>query len=99
MRGCYHFRMVGQAEIIVGTEIDDRMRLAVIVEGSARFRRTEKLRLVQFDGPLPDMVPASEGRGWLQRVLAVADKEIAQAELAGIRFHAQTGALFQRRSS
>ena len=36
-------------------------------------------------------MPAREGRGRLQRVLAVADEEIAQAEFAGIGFDRHTG--------
>ena len=74
VRGCDHFRVIGQTQIVVGTEIDDRMRFAVVVKRGPRFGRAEELRLVQLDGPLPDMVPSREGRGRFQRILAVADK-------------------------
>ena len=41
-------------------------------------------------------MPAGEGRRRLERILAVADKKIAQAELAGIRLDTQTGILLRR---
>jgi hypothetical protein len=63
------------------------------VKNGPRFGGAEKLRLVQLNGPLSDVVPSGKSRGRLQRIPAVANKEIAQAELAGIRFHTQTSIL------
>jgi hypothetical protein len=60
-------------------------------ELSPCFGRAEQLRLIQFDGPFPLMVPMGEGWGRFQRILAVADEEIAQTEFCGIVFHSQTG--------
>ena len=86
VRGRDHFRMIGEAEIIVGTEIDDRMRLAVVIQRRPRFGRAQHLRLVKFDGPFAHLMPAREGRRRLERILAVADEKVAQAEFARDRF-------------
>ena len=56
MRGRDHFRVIGQAEIIVGTKIDDRMRFAVVMERRPRFGRAEQLaaRTTQWPTRRPD---------------------------------------------
>ena len=52
--------MIRQAEVIVGTEIDDGVRFAVIGDGGARIRGGEQLRLVEFDRPCPGLHPFRE---------------------------------------
>ena len=85
------FRMVREAEVVVGTEIDDRVRFSTVVQGGARFRGGEHLRLVKFDGPFARLMPFRENRRRLQRVLAVPDKEIVQAESSRIGFDRRRG--------
>src|SRR5687768_6315978 len=91
MRGRHHFRMVRLAEIIVRTEINDRMRFAVIIQGRPRFGRAQHRRLIEFDGPFAHLMPPGEGRRRLERVLTVADEEVAQAEFAWIVLHRHAG--------
>ena len=84
MRGGDDLGMIGQAEVIVGTKINDRMGFPPVIQRRAGLGGTEQLRLVQFDGPLRGAMPFREDRRRLQRVFAVADEEIAQAKIAGI---------------
>ena len=59
MRGRDDLGMIGEAEIIVGTEVDDRVRLAAVVQGRARFGWAEQLRFVELDRPFADLVPSA----------------------------------------
>ena len=61
---------------------------AVVLNCGARIRRREHFRLVKRGSPQAGTVPLGEGGRRFERVLAVANKEIAQAEFCGI-FHAK----------
>src|ERR1041385_5041473 len=93
MSGGDYFRMIRQAEVVVGTEVDDRVRFAAVVKDGARFRRPEQLRLVQFDRPLTGLMPFRENRRRMKWIFAVPDEKIAQAEVTEpdvgrvLRFH------------
>ena len=50
-RGGDHLGMIGEPEIIIGTEIDDGLRLAVVRDCRARVGRGTHLRFVKFDRP------------------------------------------------
>src|SRR2546430_15871133 len=85
--------MIGEAEIIVGTEINDRARLAVVTNRCARFGAGEQFRLIEFNRQSAGLHPA--GKGWwsLQRIAAFARDEIAQTKFCRILVHS----LWERR--
>ena len=66
------FGVIGQAEVIVGTMINDRERFPVVVDGGARFGGREKSWLVQFNGPRANMHPPGEAGRGLERIVALA---------------------------
>ena len=80
VRGRDDFRMVGEAKIIIRAEINDRVRLPAVIQHRAHFRRSEHLWFVKFDRPFAGLMPFRENRRRLQRIFAVADEKIAQAE-------------------
>ena len=87
--------MIGEAEIIVGAEINDRARLAVITNRGARFGAGEQFRLIEFNRQCAGLHPA--GKGWwsLQRIAAFARDEIAQIKFCRVLIHS----LWERRVS
>src|SRR6266705_1008532 len=82
-----HLRMIGKAEIIVGTEINHWARLAAVSDRRARVCRGEKLRLIQLDRPGTHAYPICKARWSLQRVVAFARKKIAQTKFCRILVH------------
>ena len=88
MRSGDDFGMIRETEIIVGAKINDRARLAVVLDRGARIRRGQQFRLVKRGSPQAGAVPLGEGGRRFERILAVANEEIAQVEFCGI-FHAK----------
>src|SRR3954451_19938657 len=84
MRRGYDLGVIGEAEIIVRAEIDDRLRLAVVIDAGARFGTREKLGLVEFRSPFGLAHPGGEGRGGLKWIAGLASEKIAQAECCGV---------------
>src|SRR5216117_3625720 len=91
-----HLWVIGQPQVVVRTEIDDRMWFAVVIEGGPRLGWTKKLRFVQLNEPLPKMVPSSKGRWRFQGIFAVANKKIAQAKPGRMRLHTQATVAFRK---
>ena len=79
--------MIGEAEIVVGAEIDDRPGLAVVIDRCPGVGTGEQFRLIEFDRPCAGLHPA--GKSWrsLQRVASFARDEIAQAKFCRIVVH------------
>src|SRR5437762_14287307 len=88
-----HLRMIGKAEIIVGTELNHWARLAAVSDRRARVCRGEKLRLIQLDGPRTHAYPICKTRWSLQRFVAFARKKIAQTKFCRILVHHAVGSL------
>src|SRR5438034_8108923 len=82
-----HLRMIGKAEIIVGTEINHWARLAAVSDRRARVCRGEKLRLIQLDGPRTHAYPICKTRWRLQRVVAFARKKISKTKFCRMLVH------------
>ena len=82
--------MIGEAEVIVRTEIDDGLRFAVVGDGGARVGGGEQFRLVEFDRPCACLHPASESGGRLQRIAAFGREEITQAKFGWVVAHKKT---------
>ena len=85
-----HFRVIGQAEVIVGAKIDDRLRLAVVLNRSASVGRAEHVGLVKFRGPRYRVpAPFRKAGRWRKWIATLAYDEIAKATgciKAGFRF-------------
>ena len=87
VRGRNHFGMIGEAKIIVGTEIDYRLRLALVFDSGARFRGGEQGGLVQFNGPRAKVHPPCEAGRGLKRIAGFASEKITQTEFCRIDVH------------
>src|SRR5690348_10549261 len=79
--------MIGQPQIVIGAEINDALRPAVVGDGSPRVGGGAQLRFVKLDRPRSRLHPPSETRRRLERVAPFARKKVAQAELGGILVH------------
>ncbi len=89
-RGGDHFGVIGQPEIIVGAEIDDGLRFAVVGDRGPRVGGGEQFRLVKFDRPRARLHPASESGGRLQRISSFGREEITQTKFGWIVAHKKT---------
>src|SRR4051794_36699014 len=47
LSGGNHLGVIGKAKIIIGTKVDDRVRLALVFQGGTRVRTSQHLRLIQ----------------------------------------------------
>src|SRR5437870_12645431 len=83
--------MIGEAEIIVGTKIDDGLRFAVVSNAGAGVRTGEQFRLIQFNRPRAGLHPGGETWRSLQRVAAFTREEIAQTEFCRVFVHSLWG--------
>src|SRR6186713_2550858 len=82
--------MIGQAKVIVGAEIDDRLRLAAVGDGGAGFGGGAQLGLVKFDRPRARLHPSGEAGRGLKRIASFAREEVTEAEIGGIIVHKKT---------
>ena len=81
-------RMCRESEIVVGAQVDDRTWLTLNLEGGAGDRRAQQALFVQGDSSGEFTSPACEVPGWYDRIVAIAEVEIGETELAGVELHA-----------
>src|SRR6266478_6095910 len=79
--------MIGEAEIIIGAEINYGMRFAAVGDRCSRVCGGEELRLVQLGCPRTSAHPIRKARWSFQRVVALAHKKIAQTKFCWILVH------------
>ena len=73
--------MIGQAEVIVRAEIYDRLRFTGILDRRPNIGASEHAWLVKLRRGGGAVEPFGEARRWREEITALADDEIAEAEL------------------
>src|SRR5437762_1520800 len=91
MRGRDDLGMIGEAEIVIRTEIDDGARFAAVVDHRARVSRREKFRLVKLHRPCASAHPFGESGRSLQRIASLASEKITETEFCRILVHLLMG--------
>src|SRR5437763_14407109 len=84
-----YLRVIGKAEIIVGAEINDRLRLATITNGGTSVSGGQEFWLIQLDRPRANSHPISKTWRGLKRIIGLACEEIAKAEFCRVWVHTQ----------
>src|SRR5262249_44465006 len=79
--------MIGEAKIIVGAEINDRARPAIVIDCCARFGAGEQFGLVEFNRPRAGLHPAGKAWRGFQWIAAFDRDEIAQTEFCRVVIH------------
>src|SRR5436190_11273206 len=87
MRSGQHLWVIRKAEIIIRTEIDDRLRFALVINQSTRIRTGKQLGLVKFNRPRPDAHPVCKARWSLQRITAFTRQKVTQTEFCRVLVH------------
>ena len=70
LSGGYDLGVIGQAEVIVGTEIDDGVWLALVLECGPGVGAPEHLRLIKLSRSAAGPNPLRKSGGCLKRVVA-----------------------------
>src|SRR5207244_2943629 len=81
--------VIGKAEIIVGAEINDRLRLATITNGGTSVSGGQEFWLIQLDRPRANSHPISKTWRGLKRIIGLACEEIAKTEFCRVFAHTQ----------
>ena len=89
MRCRNYLGVIGKAEIIVGTEIDDGLWSAFIIESGAGVSGGQQFWLIQLDRPRSNSHPIGKTWRGLKRIIGLARQEIAKAEFCRVLVHTQ----------
>jgi hypothetical protein len=81
--------MIGKTEIIVGTKINDRLRLTTITNGGTSVSAGQEFWLIQLDRPRAHSHPIGKTWRGLKRIIGLACEEIAKAEFCRVFTHTQ----------
>src|SRR6476646_5651638 len=91
--------VIGKTEIIVGAQINDRLRLNTITNGGTSVSGSQEFWLIQLDRPRANSHPIGKTWRGLKRIIGLARKEIAKAEFCRVFTHTQRSqGLFALRS-
>ena len=84
--GSHHFGVICEAEIIVGAEIDDRSRLAVVIDHRARICGREELGLVELAAHAPRRIQFVKLAGACSGSLLSPARKLLRLSFAGSSF-------------
>ena len=87
VRSRNHCGVISETKIIIGTEIDNRARLASIIDRCASVGRGKQFGFIQFYRPRSDSHPVCKTRRRLEWIAGFASEKVTQTKFCGILVH------------